>query len=209
MKLQVLQVFAVLSLAAGTALAGTVVTFDDLNTRDTFDALGISNTYQGFLWSSSGGFGEGWASATVAAPAVSPAPTPVSGQSYAWNWDGVQSLYITFPSPSSVNGADFATLSSSFGANASSIQMFGYDAANNLKASSSVLDLTNTFQFLSAGFTGVTKLEIRADSSGQWFSVDNIDLSSSGSAAPEPSSIGLVALAALGLGSRLKKKLSA
>jgi len=197
-----------LCLFAMSAVASAgVITFDDLNTRDSFYILGISNTYQGFVWTSSGPELVGWAVATVSDPAVSPAPTPVSGESYAWNWAGVQSLYITFPTPYSVSGAYFATLSPGYAYNASSITMYGYDAADNLIASSAPLSLSDTFQYLSANFTGITKLEIRANSSEAWFSVDNIGVSASG--VPEPSTFGIVALVVAFFGWHARRRVGA
>jgi hypothetical protein len=199
-----ISVFASLFMVSTVGTAG-IITFDDLTTRNNFGVLGISDTYQGDIWTSSGSIDEGWASATVSDPAVPPAPTPVSGQSYAWNWDGVQSLYITFPTLQSVNGAYFATLSSGFGSNASSITMYGYDASDTLIATSSSLTLSDTFQFLTAGFSGIKKLEIRANSAGAWFAVDNIDISG-GSAVPEPSMFGMLAFAAISIAWRVKRR---
>ena len=197
-------VFASLFMMSAVGAAG-IITFDDLNTRNNFDALGISNTYQGYIWTHSGAIGEGWAVATVSDPGFAPGPTPVSGQSYGWNWNGVQSLFITFPTLQSVNGAYFATLSSGYDGNASSITMFGYDASDALIASSSPLILSNTFQFLTASFSGIKTLEIRANGAEAWFSVDNIEVSE-GSTVPEPSTFSMLAFVAISIAWRVKRR---
>lgn len=196
-----------LLLSAGPANAA-IITFDDLTTRESFFNLGIQGTYHGFDWgySTSGPAGAvipttsstGWASATVSDPALSPAPTPVSGSSYAWTYNGAQSLFIDFHTPHDVAGGYFATLSSAYSSNASTVQMFGYDGSNNLLASSGVLSLTHTFQLLSSNFAGVTTLEIRSDGNTRWFSVDNLDVSPS--AVPEPATLTLFGAAALTAG---------
>jgi len=199
--------FTALLLASAFAAFGSaqaranVITFDDLTTRDNFVDLGIAGSYQGYQWGYSNSPGlagavlpanvdTGWASGTVSNPAFYPAPTPVSGNSYAWNWNGPQSLIINFLTPTDVTGAYFATLSSGYPGSASTIQMFGYGPSENLMASSGVLNLTNSFQFLSANFTGVTYLEMRANANLQWFSVDNIELGAA-SPTPEPSSLAI------------------
>ena len=168
--------------------AGGLITFDDLTTRNTFFGQDISSSYQGFAWGYSRFSGLenaeipttsvfwDWASATVSNPGVSPGPTPVSGESYAWNSGGPQSLLIDFRAPTTVTSAWFATLSSGYSFNATTIQLFAYDGAGSLQSESSVLNLTNSFQPLNAGFTGVRFLEIRANASGRNFSIDDLQL---------------------------------
>jgi hypothetical protein len=187
-----------LALALGCAPAwAAVITFDDLGTRDNFWAQGIANNYQGYVWSPSltgpATSETGWASATVGSPAWDPAPTPVSGQSYAWNWNGPQSLFIHFGTATDVNSVWLATLSSTFGGNASTVQLFGYDATDTLVATGSVMNLTDSFQLYTADFAGIYKVELRG--SGGWFSVDDITLNAT--SAPEPSSAALLALGGL------------
>jgi len=185
---------AALLAAFSLGASATTITFDDIGTRNNFDALGLHYTYQGYQWSSSGNWGSGWAAATTSNPAVSPAPAPVSGTGYAWNWGGTRSLYLDFGTGTSVAGASFATLSSNYGGNASTIQLYGYDASNALVATSDVLNLTHSFQFLAtnAGFGNINRLEVRANSNA-WFSVDDIVLGS-GQQVPEPGSMALLGL---------------
>ena len=198
-----------LTVAVGTA-APVTINFEDLTTRNNFYALGISTTYQGFLWGygQSGGFGAaviptnsayGWASQTVTDTASGPPPVGGSGTSSAWNWNGPQSLWIGFGSPVDVTDAAFGVLSSTYGSNASAIQMFGYDAGGNLIGSSGVLNLTTTFQTLGAGFTGAYYLEMRANANGQWFSVDDLRLNQTASVPDPGSSLLLLGMGLVGL----------
>ena len=192
------------ALMVGSAPAGAaVITFDDLTTRDNFFDLGINNSYQGYVWSTTLVGGEtdvtGWASATVADPASPPAPTPVSGTTYAWNWNGPQSLFIQFGAPTDVTSANFAHLSPEFGSgNSNTIQLFGYDATNTLVATGSVLQLSDVFQLYTANFSGVSTLEIRANTDS-WFAVDDITLNANASEVPEPGSVFLMAAGGLAL----------
>ncbi|MBS1827130.1 MAG: hypothetical protein JST93_17565 [Acidobacteria bacterium] len=186
-----------LGLSPATAL---VIDFEDLTTRDNFFDQGISNNYQGYVWSTAlsgpAAGSTGWASATVTDPAVDPAPTPVSGSSYAWNWSGPQSIFIHFGAATTFNSVWLATLSSAFGGNASTVQLFGYDASDTLVATGSVLSLTDNFQLYSANFTGVYKVEFRADTAA-WFSIDDITVDEAD--IPEPNAGILLAIGSIAI----------
>ena len=130
------------------------------------------------------------------------APGLLRGRGYAWNWNGVQSLFIDFLGTRSFAGARIATLSPTYWTNASDVTVFGYDALGNVVATSSRLSLTNDFESLNANFAAVAAVEFRANADGQWFSVDDIAVGPSQDVVPEPGSwvpmvSGLVALAGL------------
>jgi uncharacterized protein YhjY with autotransporter beta-barrel domain len=165
---------ALLTLSSQAALA-QVIDFEDLQTRDNFYDMGIEDTYLGYQWAPSG-TSTGWASATTFGRVSSESIVPVSGTAYGWNWSGPQSLLIDFKAPTSVASAYFANLGSSYSSNAISIQMLGYDADSNLLASSSILSLSDSFQKLTANFSNIYILEIRADQESAWFLVDDITL---------------------------------
>jgi hypothetical protein len=200
MKFKMIGLVALLMFVLSAPGFSQVITFDDLNTRNNFFNLGIAGTYQGFQWGIPGQVPQtnqpGWAVATVGDPIEAPPPTPVSGSTYAWNYNGPQSLAINFGSSQDVAGAWFATLSSEFTSNASTVQMFGYGSGGGLVASSGILSLTDSFQYLAAGFSGVYSLELRSNADSTWFAVDDITLGPS-DAVPEPGTIGLVALGLL------------
>ena len=193
----------------------SIIDFEDLTTRNNFNALGVIDNYQGFEWGygTSAGLGgrtftntsTGWASATSSQEAVAPEPNNLGGSSYAWNWNGAQSLWIDFRSLTNFSGGDFAILSSAYGGNASTVQLFGYDAVDSLVGASSILNLNDTFTTLSANFSDIQYLEIRANSNGKWFSIDNLVIDESVSV-PEPASIALLSLGLAGIGFSRKKK---
>lgn len=183
--------------------SGAVIGFEDLTTRQNFNDLGIANTYQGYEWGYGFGPGlgsrtfvdssQGWASATVTDTASGPAPAGIGGTSYAWNWNGPQSLWIDFRSPTDVASINFAFLSSTYGSNAATIRLFGYNSTDVLVATSSILTLTDTFQTLTANFSGINYLEIRANENA-WFSVDDIVTGQGSVVIPEPASVALLGL---------------
>lgn len=190
---------AVAFMGTAAVTQAAVLTFDDLNTRNNFVALGIQNSYQGFNWYYTNPTiitpGTGWAVATTTNTITGPMPTPVSGNTVAWNWNGPQSLWINFMSPMNVSGAYFAHVSPAYWNNANTMEMFGYDQFSNLVASSGVMNLTDNFQYLSANFSNIYRLELRADATDKWFALDNLEYNHGQNVpiTPEPSTLLLLA----------------
>lgn len=184
-----------LALASQVGSAQTL-TFDDLTTRRSFFDQGIAGSYAGYHWGTTL-FGTqssltGWASATVANPAVNPANPPVSGSSYVWNWDGPQSVFVDFLSPTNVAGAYFSTLSPNAPFNnAQFVQMLGYDASGTLVGTTAPLVLTDSYQFLDASFSDVRAIEVRANLPSRWWSMDNLTLNATTTVTPEPATLTL------------------
>ena len=187
-----------------TNINATVIDFEDLTTRDNFTNLNIAYSYQGYEWGYGNSAGipgrtwvnsqTGWASATASSEAVNPEPGNLGGSSYAWNWNGAQSLWIDFRTATDFLSGNFAFLSSNYGYNASSVQLFGYDWSDSLVGTSAVFDLSSSFQNLIAGFTDIRYLEIRANSNNAWFSIDDLEVS----AVPVPAAAWLFGSAMLG-----------
>ncbi|MET0048794.1 MAG: hypothetical protein ABW066_13500 [Sedimenticola sp.] len=209
--------FAIFSaLLISTNAYSSVIDFEDLNTRNNFNALGIVDNYEGFEWGygNSAGLGgrtfvntsTGWASHTTTNTASGPMPAGISGTSAAWNWNGPQSLWIDFQSEIDFTSGLFAVLGTTYSYNASSVQLFGYDSGDTLIGTSAVLALTDTFQLLTANFSNVQYLEIRANADGQWFSVDRLVLNENDGEAPVPAPIFLLALGFAIIGFTAKRK---
>jgi len=192
-----------------------IMGFEDLATRENFAVLGIAESYQGFVWGYGLGPGVenrtfapdpqlGWAVATSTFPCCSAAPYELEGSSYGWNWNGTQSLWIDFNGPVDLPSLSVAqgypVLGGGIPFNSLTLQLFGYDALDNLVASSGVVTLTDTFETLSANFSGISFLEIRSDRNGSWFSVDTI-VANEPVTVPEPGTLLLLSggLVSMGL----------
>lgn len=191
---------------SNTHAQAIILDFEDLQTRNNFYSMDIENTYQGYNWFPQGS-STGWASATTSQRVSTETVTPVSGTAYGWNWNGPQSIFIDFSTPTDVNSAWFSNLGPDYNSNAFTIQMLGYDSNGNLVDSTGLLDLTWDFQQLNANFKNVYKLELRADDHA-WFLVDNIDLSPNSNnshAVPEPATLALLGIGLTGMALRRRK----
>ena len=208
-----------MSLAAAAPASATVIDFEDLQNRNNFGDTGWNNwdTYQGYIWGwgSTGGVAgrtfdgadTGWASGTVTNPAYPPAPGNMSGTAYAWTWNGPQSLWINFQAATDVTSVDLATLGPQYWSNSLTVQLFGYDASNNLIGSTSVFALTDSFQTFLAGLSGVTYLELRSDRNSSWFSVDNLTVNEN--AVPESATWAMMFLGFGAIGFAMRKRRTA
>ncbi len=194
-----LSLMAAVSLGVSAPASAVTIDFEDLVGRQPLGSPGWDNwdTYQGYIWgygTSAGVAGRlfngsqtGWATAWPSDPAINPPPASLDGQVYAWTYSGPQSLWIDFQAATDVNSVDLAILSTNYFSNSATVQLLGYDGADNLIGATGPFVLTDTFQTLSANLSGVRYLELRSDRNGSWFSVDNLTLnSSSGPPVPEP-----------------------
>lgn len=189
-----------ISLLGATANAG-IISFEGLITDDSnsFSELGISNTYQDYLWSASSG-GD-WGVEDCGATdclGIQPPLEAMSGSAYGWSLGGPQSLFIDFGEATDVLSAYFAGQFGFAGVDSQTIQLFGYDDQGTLVSSSSVLNLAvDQWQQLIANFTGIHRLEIRSDRGASWFIID--DLVVNASTVPIPAAVWLFGSAILGL----------
>lgn len=193
-------------LAAGAAL-GEEIGFEDINlgglTRSNFADLGIENTYRGYQWSRGNStFGEGfWG---VVNNSDGQSVRAFSGNQMGWNWNGPLSLSITFNVDKIVDSAYFNVFSAGQDWGADTIRLEGYNAANQLVATSSTLQLDDVssnpaWQRLDANFVGVRRLQIVATQGDSnwagagWWAIDNLTVRD----VPAPGAAGLLGMALL------------
>jgi hypothetical protein len=115
-------------------------------------------------------------------------------------------MFVDFANAQNVNGVFVAGQFTNY--SASAVQLFGYDALNNLLGQSALLNIAvGQWQFLSGGALAglaVDRLEIRSNAPTTWFALDNLDVSVA-SEVSEPANIVLISMALVGFAFRRRK----
>lgn len=229
LKVALAVVVTILVFGSMTPASAVVVNFDDIalsGSRTRFTVLGINTTYAGLQWpNNTSSFGDGvayWAGVNNSDSSFSGVGA-YSGTQAAWNYNDGTTMNIIFPTPVTVQGAYFNVFSAGAAWGAETVQFFGYDALDALVGSSAVLALDKVsnspaWQFLSAGLTGITRLEIAATQdlnvypNGEaWWAMDDLTYSrsSDNNVVPEPSTYLLLGSGIAGLAMwRRKRKLN-
>lgn len=118
----------------------------------------------------------------------------------------MQSLWIDFRRPSTVESIDVAWIAFNYWYNANSVQIFGYDDHDRLVGETTPVTLSKNFETTGALMFGVRYLEIRADRQFGWFGVDNLIVHTPPATVPVPGAFWLMATAATGLACSKKRK---
>lgn len=165
--------------------ADTVITFDDINTG--FGVAPIPNGYDGLTWSADW---EAWYSqGDVYYP-------PDSNPNVAYVTDN-STATIGFPTPTTVNGFWWAGWSYDDTVTA-------YDSSDNVIDSltyTSYSPNTNSSEWVTLDWSGVSQLDFSSDGGQRYFIIDNLTIG--GSVGSVPDTTPAVALLALGLGGML------
>lgn len=174
-----------------SAASALRISFDQFSSSSTFSALGATSLF-GFTW------GSGWATNNITNPVTPILTLPVSGETSAYNASG-DSILIDFPSPLDFVGGFFRPLDLNMEP-ASTLQLLGFDSNGQLVGQSPVTTLAGTWQFIPAGFAGVSRIELRPGGPGKFFEVDDLRV-----AAEPTAGLGLAAAAWVALRRRARR----
>lgn len=180
----------------------TLIGFEGLTGgAGSFTSLGIQNTYFGHTWTAANSAQSptDWGVSALAFGEVS----ALSGSSYAYTFNGGQSMFIDFSSPQNVIGVWAAAQFPDSAA--ASLQLFGYDSGANLIGQSSVLNLVvGQWQLLGGAALdslAVSRLEIRSNAPTTWYALDDLEIRRAGEGqVSSPTTVALVGLGLAGLG---------
>jgi|GEM_PF-2622194 len=202
----------------GAVHAG-VINFDDLdpgptgfsflgNAPSNFNNLDIADSYLGHQWLPSVGDNviefSGWGVGDNTHPPSDGLDPAFSGDNFGHNGFGGISHSIAFSTAQDIVGAYFRVWfddAANPSRNSQSIRLRGYDGDDNLVATSALLNTTQDWQFLAAGFSNISRLEffVNEGLSSGYFAVDDITLSPSSTAVSEPSVFSILAFGLMGM----------
>lgn len=191
------RIVLLLAMLSMVGVAGaTVVNFDDLPLTQNQGGMlwdVIPSQYAGFQWTPSGNSGWNVNSGTTYKSVYNNSYGAVSADNFASN----SGLAVA-----TVNGTTFDFAGAYFSTwaqnnavqswSATSVTVKGFNGANLVGSTSINLSSTG-FNWLSANFVGINKLEVSANASGKYWIMDNFTYT------PEPMTLSLLGLGGLGL----------
>jgi hypothetical protein len=181
---------------AGAAHAGPVG-FEDVATGGDFTSLNDLNPYAGLNW------GGDWFAGDNSISGY--ANGARSGSKFAVNGFGGEEASLTSATGFNFAGAWFATPAGT-GDKANWINISAYNALNELIGTTGNIDISDTYQWVTANFSNVALLKITNETG--WFVMDDFTTTAARNAVPVPATplvLG-IGMLALGLGRRLNRR---